>query len=112
MYSMQLADQQSFLNKAQEWNAQIRVVRTPTVVPVVEQGAVLMTPAVVLQYTAVSPFPLDDARGGIAVVFKETILQGPEGSVDLRGSLWARLTGDQPPPNVGEVVLVHRTGSL
>jgi len=112
MYVTQVQGSGQFLEYAKKWGVPIRVVRTPTVVPAQVGGAILMTPAVVIQYTLLSPQQPDMPGGDHSVVYKGNRVQDAAGRIDLSSTLYAQLTGDTKQPDMPDVVLVHRSGSL
>jgi hypothetical protein len=105
MFIRQVQDIDAFLEKARAIGKPIRVVRSGTVVPVSRTGAVVMHPAVSLQYS----IDFSDAGGDNSWVYRETVLVNERGEPALQGSLWEKLQTTA----VGvKHVVVQRSGSL
>lgn len=105
MYVVQISDRRSFANAAKDQNLPVTVVRTPTVVPVQRSSAVVMHPALAIDYALEF---LDPTMGPTRWTFREIVLTDERGEAPLAGSLLATL--DQNAPHL--VRLVHRSGSI
>lgn len=103
MYVTQIYDPNAFLEKARQTGAEVRVLRSPTVVPVTEGSAVLMRPAVEVQYSI--QFKNED--GEWSWVFRETHLADARGNVRLAGALLDCLAAKDLPH-----VILNRSGSI
>jgi hypothetical protein len=105
MYVTQVSDRTLFAQQLKEVRSPVSVVRSPTVVPVERGGAIVMHPAVVIQY---SLHFRDPSTGDTSWVFRETRLANERGDVDLTGTLFEELEQQTP----RRYVLVHRSGSI
>jgi len=95
----------SLVAKAREHQQPILVIRSASAVPVLEGGAVLMKPAVVLRYSVSFPkeSPLEEW------VFEETVFDDGSGRFDLSDTLEARLEAEKDPPVFR---VLNRSGSF
>lgn len=105
MYSVQISDRDTFAKKAKSSRAQVAVVRSATVVPVRKAGAVVMHPALTIDYAM--DFQ-DPSMGATRWTFREVVLTNARGDALLTESLWFKLMADSPE----SVQVVHRSGSL
>jgi hypothetical protein len=103
MFVTQISDRKTFLEKARETGAEVRIVRSPTVVPVTNGGAVLMQPAIRVQYAI--EFSTDD--GPVTWIYRETHLADDRGNIRLGGSLLENVEKERLPH-----VILSRSGSI
>lgn len=103
MHVVQIADRAVFVKRAKEIGGQVRVTRRPTVTAVQRADAVVMQPALAVDYTY-----SDDNTGSDRWTFREVLLADERGRVNLGGSLLEMLERDIPE----QVRMVHRSGSL
>ncbi|MCB9585216.1 MAG: hypothetical protein H6718_07450 [Polyangiaceae bacterium] len=102
MYVVQISDRNTFANKVASEQLPVRVVRTPTAIPVQQGTGVVMHPGLALDYA----LDFDDPNMGETTwTFREVVLTNAQGEVLLTNSLLAML----PKANVD---IVHRSGSL
>jgi hypothetical protein len=103
MFVTQIYDRKTFLEKAREMGVEVRIVRSPTVVPVTEGSAVLMHPAIRVQYAI--EFPSED--GPATWIYRETHLADDRGNIKLGSALLADVEAQKLPH-----VILSRSGSI
>ncbi len=105
MYAVQISDRSTFAKKAKATGAQVMIVRTATVVPVQRSGAVVMHPAVTIDYA----MDFDDpTMGHTQWTFREVVLTDDQGKALVSDSLWKHLMA----PPAASVMVVQRSGSF
>lgn len=105
MFSVQISDHDTFVEKAKSTGNPVTVVRTPTLVPVQHGNAVVMQPALAIDYALEFDDPFTgDTRWSLRVV----VLASKDGDVTLTDSLLLKL---QAEPSIA-VRLAYRSGSL
>lgn len=96
-YTSQVFNRNEFAKKAREESQTIRILRSTTVIPVVNGSAVVMQPALVLTYSF--DFP-DPSMGPCSWVYRETVPEDVRGNIDLTHSLWQTLEKERLPYRV------------
>jgi hypothetical protein len=104
MYAVQISDRATFANKAKEIGVPVVVVRTATVIPVQQGNAVLMHPAVAIDYAIEFE---DRTMGQTRWTFREVVLTGERGEALISDSLLRMLIEDSIP-----VRIIQRSGSF
>ncbi len=91
MLARQEYDGTSFLKKAKEANAKLKVVTDARVVPRSDGDGVVMTPVVLLHYI----LTIDEAKGQPQrLIYEELIDDLPGGALKLEGSLFKKIIDD------------------
>ena len=105
MYVVQISDRDTFSAKAKSEALPVRVVRTPTTIPVQRSGGIVMHPGLAIDYAI--DFE-DPNMGETRWTFREVVLTNDRGEVFLSKSLLAKLS-EEPKANID---IVHRSGSF
>lgn len=93
MYVVQINNRDAFAKQAKACGRPVTVVRNATVVPVQQAGAVVMHPALSIEYAL--EFEDPNSMGDTRWTFREVVLTDPRGQVFLSDSLWQRLNSNQ-----------------
>lgn len=103
--SHDVGTEKEFLERLKAAGATVRVLRTTAVVPTqVGGGAVLMRPAISIQYS----FETRSTSGDERWVYRERWVADERGAVDLANALLTRITETKDHP----IVMTQRSGSL
>lgn len=105
MFTVQISDRSTFASKAKKSSLPVFVVRTATVVPVQQNGGVIMTPAANVDYS----IEFNDSQyGPTRWTFREVVLANENGDVPLDSGLMG-LLNNEPKANV---IMRRRSGSF
>lgn len=105
MFTVQISDRNTFADKAQSQSLPVSVVRSATVVPVQRSGAVIMQPAVTIDYALEFK---DPQYGPTRWTFREVVLTNENGEALLSENLLSQLSATP----AARVKLTHRSGSF
>jgi hypothetical protein len=104
MYAVQISDRATFASKAKAIGGPVVVVRTATAIPVQQGNAVLMHPAVTIDYAIEFE---DSTMGQTRWTFREVVLTDERGEAMISDSLWRILSEKSIP-----VRIIQRSGSF